>query len=322
MRRREFIAGLGGAAAWPLAARAQQGERMRRVGYLGVGDDGPDVSALREELAKLGWAEGRNLRLEVRFGANDEDRIRAYAAELVGLAPDAIVSSGAAPTRAVQGQTRTIPIVIFGAGDIFTNGFVKDLAHPEGNTTGISNLFQSIGSKWVELLKEAVPQLKRVGYIYNAQLSTFQGLSPAINEASRVLAVQATAISFRDAVDLVHGIDAFAAEPNGGLITSSGVSLPYVKTINTLALQNRLPTCYGPRLSAVQGGLMSYGARVDELLRRAASLVDRILRGAKVSELPVEFPTKFELVVNLKTAKAIGLTIPEPLLVRADEVIE
>jgi putative tryptophan/tyrosine transport system substrate-binding protein len=252
MRRREFIAGLGGAAAWPLAARAQQGERMRRVGYLGVGDDGPDVSALREELAKLGWAEGRNLRLEVRFGANDEDRIRAYAAELVGLAPDAIVSSGAAPTRAVQGQTRTIPIVIFGAGDIFTNGFVKDLAHPEGNTTGISNLFQSIGSKWVELLKEAVPQLKRVGYVYNAQVSTTtQSLSPAINEASRVLAVQATAISFRDAVDLVHSIEAFAGEPDGGLTASPAVSLTYVKIINTLALQNRLPTLYGYRQAAV-----------------------------------------------------------------------
>jgi putative ABC transport system substrate-binding protein len=208
-----------------------------------------------------------------------------------------------------------IPIVILGAGDIFTNGFVKDLAHPEGNTTGISNMFQSIGSKWVELLKEAVPQLKRVGFIYNAQVSTLQTLFPDINEASRVLAVQATAIS-------VHGIDAFAAEPDGGLITAPSVSLTYVKAINTLALQNRLPTCYGSRVAAIQGGLMSYGARADELLRRAASLVDRLLRGAKVSELPVEFPTTFELVVNLKTAKMIGLTIPESLLFRANEVIE
>jgi putative tryptophan/tyrosine transport system substrate-binding protein len=215
-----------------------------------------------------------------------------------------------------------IPIVTLGAGDIFTNGFVKDLAHPEGNTTGISNLFQSIGSKWVELLKEAVPQLKRVGYIYPAQVSGPRGYFPGINEASRALAVQATTISFRDAVDLVHGIDAFAAEPDGGLITSPAVSLTYVKTINTLALQNRLPTCYGNRRGAVQGGLMSYGSRADELLRRAASLVDRILRGAKVSELPVEFPTKFELLFNVKTAKALGLTIPESLLFRADEVIQ
>jgi putative ABC transport system substrate-binding protein len=217
MKRREFIAGLG-AAAWPVVARAQQGERVRRVGYLSVGDSNRRVFALREDLAKLGWAECRNLRLEVRFGANDEDLIRAYAAELVGLAPDVIVSSGAAATRAVQGQTQIIPIVILGAGDVFTNGFVKDLAHPEGNTTGISNLFQSIGSKWVELLKEAVPQLKRVGYVYNAQVSGFRGLSPAIDEASRVLALQATAISFRDAVDLVHGIDAFAGEPDGASI--------------------------------------------------------------------------------------------------------
>ena len=172
IRRRDFITGLGSTAAWPVVARAQQGERMRRVGFLTVVDDtgNPNLAFfLREELAKLGWAEGRNLRLEVRFGANDEDRIHAYAAELVGLAPDVIVSSGAAATRAVQEQTQMIPIVIMGAGDIFTNGFVKDLAHPEGNTTGISNLFNSIGSKWVELLKEAVPQLKRVGYIYNGR---------------------------------------------------------------------------------------------------------------------------------------------------------
>jgi putative ABC transport system substrate-binding protein len=324
MKRRQFIAGLASTAAWPLvAARAQQGERIRRIGYLGVGDDGPVGPALREELAKLGWVEGRNLRLEVRFGANDEDRIRTYAAELVGLAPDVIVSSGSAPTRAVQGLTQIIPIVILGAGDVFANGFVKDVAHPEGNTTGISNVFQSIGSKWVELLKEAVPQLKRIGYVYNAQVgTTTRSLFSAINEASRVLAVQTTVISFRNAVDLVHGIEAFAGEPDGGLTTSPAVSLTYVKTINTLALQNRLPTFYGNRLFAVQGGLISYASRLDELSRRAASLVDRILRGAKVSELPVEFPTKFELVVNLKTAKAIGLTIPESLLSRADEVIE
>ena len=246
MRRREFIAGLGSAAAWPLvAARAQQGGRIRRVGNLAVIDDAPNIVALlREDLAKLGWAEGRNLRLDFRFGANDEARIRAYAAELVGLAPDVIVSSGAAATRAVQEQTQMIPIVIMGAGDIFTSGFVKDLAHPEGNTTGISNLFNSIGSKWVELLKEAVPQLKRVGYIYNAQVSGPQGYFPGINEASRALTVQATTISFRDAVDLVHGIDAFAGEPDGGLITTPAVSLTYLKMINTLALQNRLPTCY------------------------------------------------------------------------------
>jgi putative ABC transport system substrate-binding protein len=240
-----------------------------------------------------------------------------------------IVSSGAAASRAVQEQTQIIPIVILGAGDIFTNGLVKDLAHPEGNTTGISNLFDSIGSKWVELLKEAVPQLKRVGFIYNAQVRQVSrlpggigGFFPGINEASRALIVQVTTISFRDAVDLVHGIDAFAAEPDGGLITSPAASLTYVKMINTLALQNRLPTCYGTRLAAVQGGLMSYASRVDELWSRGMSLVDRILRGAKVSELPVEFPTKFELVVNLKTAKALGLTIPESLLFRADKVIE
>jgi putative ABC transport system substrate-binding protein len=324
IRRRDFITLLGGAAAlWPLAARAQQGERVRRVGVLPVGDGAfGQLSPLRAELVKLGWVEGRNLRLEVRVGANDEDRIRASAAELVGLAPDVIITSGSAPTRAVQRQTQTIPIVILGAGDVFANGYVKDVAHPEGNTTGISNLFHSIGSKWLELLKEAVPQLKRVGYVYNAQVAGLGSYFPAIEEASRVLAVQVTAISFRNAVDLVHGIEAFAAEPDGGLITTPSVSLTFIQTINTLALQNRLPTLYANRLLAIQGGLMSYGSRSDELTRRVASLVDRILRGAKVSDLPVEFPTKFELVVNLKTAKAIGLIIPEAFLLRADEVIE
>jgi putative ABC transport system substrate-binding protein len=329
MRRRDFLTVLGSAAAWPFVAMAQQGERVRRVGILPVGDDAPgssfsaQLSMLRAELVKLGWAEGRNLRLEVRFGANDEDRIRAFAAELVGLAPDAIVTSGAAPTRAVQRQTQTIPIVILGAGDVFASGYVKDVAHPEGNTTGISNLFHSIGSKWVELLKEAVPQLKRVGYVYNAQVAGLGSYFPYIEEASRVLTVPVTAISFRNAVDLVHGIEAFAAEPDGGLITAPSVSVTFIQTINTLAVQNRLPTLYASgQGSAIQGGLMSYGSRVEELTRRGASLVDRILRGAKVSDLPVEFPTKFELVVNLKTAKAIGLKIPEGFLLRADELIE
>jgi putative ABC transport system substrate-binding protein len=324
MKRREFIALLGGAAAWPLSAGAQQRERVRRVGVLSVGEDNPPVStfpALRDELAKLGWAEGRNLRLEVRFGANDAERIRAYAAELVGLGPDVIVTSGAAPTRAVQQQTQTIPIVILGAGDVLGFGLVKNLAHPEGNTTGISNLFQSIAGKWVELLKEAVPRLKRVGYIYNLQVSQ-SGYLAEIKEASRVLGVQATEISFRNGVDLVRGIDAFAAEPDGALITNPSVSATYVATINTLALQYRLPTLYGGRGIAIRGGLMSYGPRLGELTRRAASLVDRILHGAKPGELPVEYPTSFELVVNLKTAKAIGLTIPGTFLFRADEVIE
>ena len=215
LRRREFIAGLGGAAAWPLAARAQQ--RVRRVGVLLVGDDSPGravSTTLRDELAKLGWAEGRNLRLEVRFGADDAERIRAYAAELVELGPDVIVTSGAAPTRAVQQQTQTIPIVIAGAGDVFGNGFVKNLAHPEGNTTGISNVFQSIAGKWVELLKDTVPRLKRVGFIYNLQVSPQGSYFPEIKEASRVLGLQATQISFRNGLDLVRGIDAFAAEPD------------------------------------------------------------------------------------------------------------
>ena len=282
LRRREFIAGLGGAAAWPLAARAQQRDRMRRVGVLLVGDDSPGravSTTLRDELAKLGWAEGRNLRLEVRFGADDAERIRA--AELVELGPDVIVTSGAAPTRAVQQQTQTIPIVIAGAGDVFGNGFVKNLAHPEGNTTGISNVFQSIAGKWVELLKDTVPRLKRVGFIYNLQVAPQGSYFPEIKEASRVLGLQATQISFRNGLDLVRGIDAFAAEPDSAVITTPSVSATYVATINTLALQYRLPTLYGSRPNAIEGGLMSYGPRQGEIMRRGASLADRILRGAK-----------------------------------------
>jgi putative ABC transport system substrate-binding protein len=266
MRRREFIAGLGGTVAWPLAAHAQQAERVRRIGVLVGGNTENDqslqanIAAFREGLAKLRWTEGRNLRLDLRFGGGDADRIRAYAAELVSLGPDVIVVGTAAATRAVQQQTQTIPIVIgSGAGDVFDAGIVKNIAHPEGNTTGVTNLYSSIGGKWVELLKEAVPRLQRVGYIYSPQITGIDGSNffKSIKEAAPVLAVQASQIPFRNAVELVHGIDAFAAEPNGGLITTPSVNATVRVTIDTLAVQHRLPTIYGTRLSAVEGGLMA-----------------------------------------------------------------
>jgi putative ABC transport system substrate-binding protein len=326
MRRREFITLLGGAAAWPLAARAQRLDPVRRVGVLSQSTTITiPVLALREELAKLGWVEGHNLRTELRFTGADTDRIHAYASELVSLAPDVIVTDILATTRELQHQTSTIPIVVTGIGDPGTNRLVKDIAHPEGNTTGITNLFASIGGKWLELLKQASPQLERVGLIYNAQLITSDagGYFPSIEEAARSSAVKVIKLPYRDAVDIVHEIDAFAADSNGGLI----VMPPPPNAANReallrLAVRHRLPSIHIARGYAAEGGLLSYGSNTNDRWRRAASFVDRIFGGAKVSDLPVEFPTKFELVVNLKTAKAIGLTIPESFLLRADEVIE
>jgi putative tryptophan/tyrosine transport system substrate-binding protein len=329
MRRRSFITLLGGAAvAWPLAAKAQQGGRLRRVGVLTSGTERDQVSqaqiaAFRNGLAKVGWVEARNLRIDLRFGGGDANDIRAYAAELVNLAPDVIVASGNAATRAFQQQTQTIPIVITGVGDALANGIVKSIARPEGNTTGVTNLYSSIGGKWLELLKEAAPRVERVALVYNAQVTPDVGFFPTIEEAAPRLAVTAIKTPYRDAVDLVHGIDEFATEPNGGVVV-----LPprpadaNRRMILRLAAQHQLPTIYQDRAFAAEGGLMSYGSDTANNFRRASYFVDRILRGAKVSELPVEFPTKFELVINLKTAKAIGLTIPETFLVRADEVIE
>jgi putative tryptophan/tyrosine transport system substrate-binding protein len=333
MRRREFITGLGSAmAVWPLIARAQQAGRMRRVGVLTAFSENDQtgqtyIAGFREELAKLGWVEERNMRFDLRFGGTDADRIRAYAAELVRLGPDVIVTGSAAVTREVQQQTRTIPIVITGVGDPIVNGIVNSLARPEGNTTGVTNLYPSIGGKWLELLKEAAPRVERVGILelpYIAQgNSAGYGYSASIVEAARVLAVKAIKLPYRDAVDIVHAIDAFASEPNGGLIVlPPPPTAANRETIFRLAAQHRLPAIYQSRFYAAEGGLMAYGSNSADNFRRASSFVDRILRGAKVGELPVEFPTKFELVVNLKAAKAMELTIPESFLLRADEVIE
>ncbi len=327
MGRRKFITLLGGAAAWPLAARAQQDERLRRIGMLVASTESDQASqtyiaAFRDGLAKLGWVETRNLRIDLRFRGGDADRIRGYAAELASLAPDVIVTSGVAATRAVQQQTQTIPIVITAVGDPGANDIVKSLSRPEGNTTGVTNLFPSIGGKWLELLKEAVPGLERVALIYNAQVASGQYVPP-IEEAARLLAVKTIKTPYGDAVDLVHGIEAFALEPNGGLIVLPPAPAAADRgTILRLAAQYRLPSIYPNKEAATEGGLMAYGSDIADLFRRASYFVDRILRGAKVSDLPVEFPTKFELVVNLKTAKSLGLTVPPPLLTRADEVIE
>jgi putative ABC transport system substrate-binding protein len=326
MRRREFITVLCGAATWPLAARAQQGERVRRIGMLASGTENDQASqtyiaALRDGLAQLGWVEPRNLRIDLRFGGGDAERIRTHAAELVSLSPDVIVTTTSAATRAAQQQTHTIPIVITGVGDPVGNGLVKSFARPEGNTTGVTSRLPSIGGKWLELLKEAAPGLARVALIYNANPDV--GYFPSIEEAARRLAVTAIKTPYSDAVDLVHGIDAFASEPSSGLIVlpprpadpNRGVDPPAGRAASAAHHLSR----QGPRSRRRPDG---YGSDVADTYRRASYFVDRILRGTKVSELPVELSTKFELVINLRTAKAIGLTVPEALLLRADELIE
>ncbi len=327
MRRREFVAGLGAAAAWPLAARAQQGGRMRRIGVLlNFENDAlgkARLALLTQGLGELGWIDGRNVQLDVRWAANNRDRLPTFAMELVDLQPDVILVSSLPVTKAVQLQTRTIPIVFLTVGDPVANALVGSLSRPEGNTTGFTSLFPSIAGKWLELLKEAAPRVARVALLFNPEIVDGNYLPP-IESAAAQLLVTAIRTPVRDTIEIGRAIEAFAAEPNGGLIL---VPPPLFganqELINRLALRHRLPAIYGSRDSAQPGGLMSYGANPADLYRRGGpSYVDRILRGAKVSDLPVQFPTKFELVINLKTAKAMGLTIPESFLLRADEVIE
>jgi len=277
---------------------------------------------LPEEPQKLGWTEGRNLRIDVRFGSNDSNRVRNYAEELVGLAPDVIVTTGAAQTRAVQQRTQTIPIVFVQVGDPVATGLVKSIARPEGNTTGITNLFLSIAGKWLQLLKEAVPGVARVALIFDPQFPVAEIYVASIEAAATAAAIKTIRTPVHNATEIERAIDELVAEPNGGLIVvPPPLASAYRELILRLAVQHRLPVMVGDN-DAAESGLMSYGPNRAELFRSAVSYVDRILRGAKPGDLPVQFPTKFDLVVNLKAAKAIGLTIPESFLLRADEVIE
>jgi putative ABC transport system substrate-binding protein len=328
MRRRHFITLLGGAAAaWPLAARAQQGERTRRVGLLLGGDEGDPTtkdrfSAFVQRLAELGWNDGRNLRMDVRWAAGDIERMRRFAKELVNLRPDAIFVTVAVVTKAMQRETQTIPIIFAGVGDPTAGGLLENIAKPEGNTTGATNYIPSLGGKWLELFQEAVPRLSRVGLIFNPDTTTGAYFAP-IEAAASQGTVALTRIPYRDAADLVRAIDAFGREPNSGLVVLPPVPIGSNRAlINRVAVEHALAALYTDREFAAEGGLMSYGPDARDIYRQSASYVDRILRGAKVAELPVQFPTKFELVVNIKTAKAIGLTIPDAFLLRADELIE
>ena len=328
MKRRKFITLLGGAAAsWPLAARAQQGGGVRRIGVLMPTDaENPDnqarLAAFLQELQQFGWAVGRNLRIDLRWAAGEVERNRQYAAELVALAPEVIL---AAPSGvpALKQATRTVPIVFTIVTDPVGLGFVDNLARPGGNITGFLSFEYGISGKWLELLKHVATGMTRAAVIRDPAIATGAGQFAAVASVGPALGVDIVPVNVSDPGELEAALAAFARSPNGGLVvTGSAFAVMRRDLIIKLAAQHRLPTIYYDRSFAVAGGLISYGPDFVDLYRRAASYVDRILRGEKPADLPVQAPTKYELVLNLKTAKALGLTVPDKLLATADEVIE
>jgi putative tryptophan/tyrosine transport system substrate-binding protein len=330
MRRREFITLLGGmVAAWPLAARAQQGERTRRIGVLMSAVEGDQrglefITAFAQGLAELGWTVGRNVRIEYRWGAGDLDRFRRHAAELVALAPDVVLASAGSIVGAFQQASRTVPIVFVTTIDPVGGGWVESLSRPGTNATGFSSFEFSMSGKWLELLKEIAPGIKRVAVIRDPSVPAGSGGLAAIQTVAPSFGVELTPVGVRTADEIERGIAAFARSANGGLIVvGPGSSVqPHRNLIIALAARHRLPAVYGSLVWARGGGLISYAADAIDQYRRAAGYVDRILKGEKPAELPVQAPTKYELVINLKTTKALGLEVPATLLARADEVIE
>jgi putative ABC transport system substrate-binding protein len=325
MKRREFIAGLGSAAAWPMVAWAQQGDRMRRIGVLTLHAESDPVGQARiatfkKALQELGWTEGRNVRFDIRFGGGNDDRYRAYAAELVALTPDVLLGTG--PTvRFLQQATRTVPIVFAGLNDPVGGGYVTSLARPGGNTTGFGGREYSAMAKSVELLKQIAPNVTRVALLRDPSAAGSLGVFGATQGAAAALRLEAYPIDARTAQAIDGGLATFATMPNSGFIVPPlALAMVNRELIIKLAAQYRLPTVYPERLYVIEGGLVSYGG--GALDRSAAGYVDRILRGEKPADLPVQQGTKLELVINLKTAKALGLTIPETLLATADEVIQ
>jgi len=328
LKRRDFIALLGSTAAWPLAAHAQQPERMRRIGVLtpfAAGDPEAKarVEAFVHALQQLGWSEGRNLHIDIRWGAGDSERTRHYAADLVALAPDVILAAGGATVGPLLQATRSVPIVFTLTPDPVGAGFVDSLAHPGGNATGFTNFEYGIGVKWLEVLKEIAPSVTRAAVLRDPAIAAGIGEFGAIQAVAPSLGIELRPIDMRDAGEIERAVTAFARSSNGGLIvTSNAWGITHRDLIIALASRHRLPVVYPFRVFISAGGLVSYGPDTIDPHRRAADYVDRILRGDKPAELPVQAPTKFELVINLKTAKALGLDIPPTLLARADEVIE
>ncbi len=329
MKRREFILALGGAAAaWPFTAYAQQADRMRRIGVLmGFAENDPVwqvyLAAFRQRLQDFGWAVGRNLRIDYQFAGDNTERTRIAAEELVALAPDVIFASTNPVVLALNQATRTIPIIFTWVSDSVGSGFVASVAHPGGNVTGFHNYEPAMGGKWLGVLKQIAPQVRRVAVVHVPEIAANLTFIRTAEAASAALGMTVLGAGVRDVPDIERVLTEFAREPNGGLIvTPSPLTATRRDLIIATAARLGLPAIYSFRFYAESGGLVSYGIDQLETVREAASYVDRVLRGAKPGDLPVQLPTKFQLVVNLKTAKALGLTIPESFLLFADEVIE
>ena len=328
MRRREFITVLGGAAVWPVSARAQQPERVRRIGVLlpGAADEvefQTRVVAFQQGLQQAGWTIGRNVRIDTRWATTDAAEIRRHAAELAALAPDVILAQGTSSVGPLLQATRAVPIVFVIVVDPVGAGFVASLARPGGNATGFMQFEYSLSVKWLELLKDIAPGVTRVAVLRDPTIASGIGQFGAIQSAAPSLRIEAIPIDVRDAGEIERDIAAFARSSNGGVIVTSGpLAQGHSDLIVTLAARHRLPAISIGRQFVARGGLISYGTNLADQYRRAADYVDRILKGAKPADLPVQAPTKFDLVINITTAKALGLTVPPALLARADEVVE
>jgi len=327
--RRELLAALGGAAAaWPLAARAQQSERVRRIGvFMNTAADDPAgqarLLAFAQTLAQSDWTDGRNVRMDIRWGAGDAEHIRRYAAELVALAPDVILASGTTTLGPLRQVSRIVPTVFTGVGDAVGAGFVDSLARPGGNATGFISFEWSLSGKWLELLKEIAPGVTRAVILRDAEVGSGASQFAVIQALAPSLRVEVKPVNVGNAAEIERAVAAFARAPNGGLITSGSSRLRSNRDlIVKLAARHKLPAVYYDRVFVDSGGLISYGPDFVDQFRRAAGYVDRVLKGEKPADLPVQAPTKYELVINLKTAKALGLTLPPLLIARADEVIE
>jgi putative tryptophan/tyrosine transport system substrate-binding protein len=326
MRRREFITLLSGAAVWPLAARAQQRERLRRIGVLmNRAADNPEgqdrLAAFHQGLQELGWGVGRNVLIDTRWSEDNADQSTKHAAELVALTPDIILASGTLAVTALQRINRTLPIVFAAVADPVGAGIVDSLAHPDGNATGFMIYEYNLAAKYLELLKEVAPSVARVGVIRNAANPAGIAAFSALQNAARSLGAEVSPINVRDPHEIERSVAAFARSPNDGLIATQTANF-HRDLIITLAARHKLPAVYTLRYDVTGGGLLSYGPDIVDQFRQAAAYVDRILKGAKPADLPVQAPTKYLLVINVKTAKALGLEVPPTLLARADEVIE
>ena len=328
MRRRDFLGVVGGAAvALPLAARAQQPERVRHIGMLNaLGSNDPEAQAriavFEQTLQQLGWVVGRNLKIEVRQLGGDADRLRGYVAEMVALAPDVILTIGSVAVAPLQQATRTIPIVFVNAPDPVGAGFVQSMAQPGGNITGFSNFEYSMSGKWAELLKHIAPNVTRALVLRDPTSAAGIGQFAAVRSVAQSLGVELTPVNVRDSDEIERNVATFARSGNGGMIVTSGGTGARRELIIGLASRHKLPAVYPYRYYAVDGGLVTYGPNTLDPIRRAAGYVDRIFKGEKPANMPVQSPTKYELIVNLKTARTLGLTMPESLLATADEVIE